>query len=428
MGRTVYPRPRTQAGRGSTATLKVHRPATPSTPISPARCAKARAAPKDAAKLRSRPAGASTRGAGVSKLVQRPPVTRVAPAIIDPPARRRARGGGANLRDVAREAGVSVATVSLVLNGSPRISASTRDRVRGVMGDLGYQPNRLAQSLSGKYVKAVAAILPDLRHAFADGYFGELLRGLTDAASARGFKVFLEQATGEFTAAGRHVELFDRRYVDGVLLLGHTDNSRYAADFADGGYPAVVVDNALPFGDLGSVASDYAGGARQAMDYLRQLGHDRIGLIEAAPELATARAITAAWRDATGGDPALVADGRFTEQGGAEATAAVLDRGRGVTAFLAMSDKMAIGCTHLLRQRGVDVPRDISVIGFDDLPHAAFVSPPLTTIHLPLYDVGRRSCDRLIDRVEGKIETVSETLRTHLVVRDSTAPAGRGEP
>ena len=346
---------------------------------------------------------------------------------LDAPARR-PRRGGTNLRDVAAEAQVSVATVSLVLNDSARISRGTKQRVRAVMDRLGYQPNRLAQSLSGKYVKAVAAVLPDLRHAFADAYFGELLRGITDAAADRGFKVFLEQATPAFTEGNKHVELFERRYVDGVLLLGHTDKSLYVNDFARGGYPAVVVDNRLDLGvegggELGHVVSDYAGGARQAMSYLRQLGHEKIGLIEAAPEIATVRAIKSAWQEATNGNPSLVADGRFTEQGGAEATELLLSRHNDLTAVLAMSDKMALGCTHLLRQRRFLVPRDVSVIGFDDLPHAAFLNPALTTIHLPLYDVGRRGCDRLIDRVEGKAVHITDTLPTHLVVRDSTAMA-----
>jgi DNA-binding LacI/PurR family transcriptional regulator len=338
---------------------------------------------------------------------------------------------GVNLRDVAKAAEVSVATVSLVLNGSTRISPATRDHVKRVIDELGYQPNRLAQSLSGKYVKALAAILPDLRHAFADGYFGELLRGITDAASDRGFKVFLEQAKPEFTAAGKHVELFDRRFVDGVLLLGHTDNSDYAGDFARGGYPAVVVDNRLelPCGQkLGHVLSDYAGGAGQAMNYLIQLGHRKIALIEAAPEIATVRDIKSAWRkrlerdDLPAGDE-LVADGHFTEEGGAAAVRELLDRHDDLTAILASSDKMAIGAMHQLQRRGIRVPNDVSVVGLDDLPHAAFVNPGLTTIHLPLYEVGRRSCSKLIDVVEGKVKQVGETLGAHLVVRDSTALA-----
>ncbi len=354
---------------------------------------------------------------------------------LSPVAPRESRGRGQprtpNLRDVAREAGVSVATVSLVLNNSDRISQLTRDRVRGVMRDLDYQPNRLAQSLSGKYVKTIAAMLPDLRHAFADAYFGELLSGITDEAASRDFKVLLEQAKPRYVKSNKHVELFERRYVDGVLLLGHTDAFRYAADFAEGGYPAVVVDNRLEWAagpSLDYVASDYAAGAEQVMNCLLQLGHREIGLLHAATDIAASRDIREVWcqrLEGAGVAPcdSFTADGQFTEQGGAAAARRLLHDHPNLTALFAGNDKMAIGAMHYLQRKGIAVPGDVSVVGFDDLPHAAFVLPSLTTVHLPLYDVGRRACARLIERVEGRREAVSETLKTHLVLRDSTAIA-----
>ena len=345
--------------------------------------------------------------------------------------RRNGRAKQPGLRDVARAAEVSLATVSLVLNGSPRISDATRSHVRGVMDELGYQPNRLAQSLGGRYVKAVAAILPDLRHAFADAYFGELLSGITDEAQDRGFKIFLEQAKPDYLAANRHVELFEQRYVDGVLLLGHTDKSGHARDLAGGDYPAVVVDNRLDLGPdcrLDSVRGDYAAAAQQVMSYLAQLGHRRVGLLHAAPDIATVREVRDAWCDRLrqlGVEPCdtMTRDGRFTEKGGAEATADLMKDHPDTTAILAMSDKMAIGAMHHLHRAGVRVPGEVSVIGFDDLPHASYVSPALTTVNLPLYDVGRRSMARLIERVEGRTDVTADVLPAHLVIRDSTAIA-----
>ena len=336
-----------------------------------------------------------------------------------------------NLRDVAKEAGVSVATVSLVLNNSERISQVTRDRVRTVMRDLDYQPNRLAQSLSGKYVKTVAALLPDLRNAFADAYFGALLSGIVDEAHDRDFKVLLEQAKPGYVKSNKHVELFERRYVDGVLLLGHTDLNRYAADFANGGYPALVVDNRLEFEGgptLDYVSSDYAKGAEQVMNCLLQLGHRKIGLLQAASEIATTRDVSGVWQRklqqaGLNACDTLTEDGQFTEQGGAAATRRILRDHPDVTAIFAGNDKMAIGAMHYLQRKGLSVPGDVSVVGFDDLPHAAFVVPSLTTVHLPLYEVGRRACGRLIERVEGRREAVTDLLNTHVILRDSTAIA-----
>ncbi|MFT3786227.1 MAG: LacI family DNA-binding transcriptional regulator [Tepidisphaeraceae bacterium] len=339
---------------------------------------------------------------------------------------------GVNLRDVAEAAQVSVATVSMVLNNNPRISRATHARVQRVMEKLGYQPNRLAQSLSSRYTNVLAVLLPDVRHAFADAYFGELVSGIMDRANKLGFKIMLEQAKPEFLAARKHLELFDRRYVDGVLCLGTNDHNTFLSDFDPDSYPSLVVDNCpeidgMPVGrPIDHVMCDYDSGVTQAMNYLIQLGHRNIGLIMAAPEIATTRRVRDIYKQklaAVGVTPAdtLMVDGQFTEEGGAEACRQLLANHKDLTAILAGNDKMAIGAMHLLNRLGIDVPKDISIVGFDDLKHAAFVNPALTTVHLPLYQVGALATDRIIERIHGRRESVSETISTHLVVRDSTA-------
>src|SRR5690606_3213565 len=146
--------------------------------------------------------------------------------------------------------------------------------------------------------------------------------------------------------------------------------------------------------------------------------------------ISTARQVMEAWRrhcllaigeSADAETDSLIEDGQFTERGGAAAMARLLKAHPDLTAVLATNDKMAIGAMHLLDRRGIKVPGQISVVGFDDLQHAAFVVPSLTTIHLPLYEVGRQAFRGLIERVENKTPAVGTTLRTHLVVRDSTA-------
>jgi LacI family transcriptional regulator len=119
-------------------------------------------------------------------------------------------------------------------------------------------------------------------------------------------------------------------------------------------------------------------------------------------------------------EPQWVEDGKFTEDAGARAAQAILERDPSVTALFAGNDKMALGALHYLSNRGLDVPGQVSVVGFDDLRHAAFVTPGLTTVHLPLYEVGAMACERLIERVHGRVERVAERLPTHLVVREST--------
>jgi DNA-binding LacI/PurR family transcriptional regulator len=347
------------------------------------------------------------------------------------PAERGTREGrekAVSLRDVARHAKVSIATVSMVLNNNPRISRATHLRVQRVIDKLGYQPNRLAQSLSSRYTQVLAVMLPALRHGFADAYFGELISGICDRAGKLGQKVMLEQAKPEFIKAGMHLQIFERRFADGLLCLGVNDRHNFLADFADRNYAVMVVDNYFPQWKLDHTVCDYRSGAEQVMNYLMQLGHRCVALLAAAPEVATARDVRRTWEEklrAAGSEPSetWVADGKFTEQGGAEATEQILSRHPDVTAIFAANDKMAVGAIHQLSRRGIRVPEDVSVVGFDDLQHSAFVNPSLTTVRLPLYQVGALACERLVERIHGRQERVAETLATHLVLRDSTAMA-----
>lgn len=333
-----------------------------------------------------------------------------------------------SLRDVAKWAKVSVATVSMVLNDNPRISRATQLRVQKVIDQAGYRPNRLAQSLSSRYTRVLAVLLPALRHGFGDSYFGELISGICDRAGKLGYKVMLEQAKPEFVKAKGHIEIFERRYVDGILCLGSNDRQHYLEEFSDRRYPLIVVDNYLEQWNLDHVVCNYRAGAEQVMNYLLQLGHRQIGFINAALEVRTSRdrhdvyvqrlksmdvQVHSDWTE----------DGKFTERGGAEAAKRILTAAPDVTAIFAGNDKMALGAMHYCSLSGRKVPDDISIIGFDDMQHAAFVNPALTSVHLPLYEVGSLACERLIERIREKVERVAEVLPTHLVVRESTGMA-----
>src|SRR3954454_4803506 len=216
------------------------------------------------------------------------------------PAGRKPGGRGGksvSLRDVARLAKVSVATVSMVLNDNPRISRATHLRVQRLMDRIGDQPNRLAQSLSGRYTQVLAVLLPALRHAFADAYFGELISGICDRDGKLGYKVMLEQAKPDFIKERKHIEIFERRYVDGVLCLGTNDWHHFLADFASGQYPAMIVDNYFDQWKLDYAACDYSSGAEQVMNYLLQLGHRKVGLLCAASQIRTARDVMSVYTD-----------------------------------------------------------------------------------------------------------------------------------
>jgi LacI family transcriptional regulator len=364
----------------------------------------------------------------------RDPAPGSASAADPPPVEGRERPGKrVSMRDVADRAGVSVATVSMVLNKSERISRATHLKVQQVIDKLGYRPNRLAQSLSGAYTRVLAILLPPLRHVFSDPYFGELISGICDRADRFSQKVILEQSKPAFLREKRHLELFERRFIDGLLCLGLNDEHEFLKDFADRPYPVMIVDNRFKDAPLDYVVCDYRNGAEQAMNYLLQLGHRRIGMIHGAMASPTARDVVAVYeqrlREAGVDVPDdWKVDGRYTEQGGAEAAARICAAEPRITAIFAGNDKMALGAMHYLAGRGVRVPDDVSVMGFDDIQHTAYVNPSLTTVHLPLYEVGERACDRLIQRIRNKQTSVAEKLPTHVVLRESTAMAPAARP
>ena len=339
-----------------------------------------------------------------------------------------ATGKQASVREVARLAKVSPATVSLVINDNPRISAATQKRVRRAMEQLRYRPNRLAQNLSGRYTKMLAIMLPSLTHAFADQYFGELISGICDHATSLDYKVMLEQATPQFIRRSRHLELFERRFVDGVLCLGNSDRHPFLTDFAGAKYPMVVVNNYFPNWNLDCVVCDYRDATEQAMNYLFQLGHQRIGMITGSSRVQTARDVVETYdkklrQAGIKSLPSWREDGLFTEEGGSEAARKLITRHPELTAILAGNDKMAIGAIHYLNESDKRVPTEISVVGMDDMRDAAFANPALTTIHMPLYQVGVLACEKLIARIQGDPEPIRAVLTTHLKVRNSTAIA-----
>jgi LacI family transcriptional regulator len=226
-----------------------------------------------------------------------------------------------------------------------------------------------------------------------------------------------------------HLELFERRFVDGALCLGNSDRHPFLKDIAAARHPMVIVNNYFPQWEaLDYVVCDYRGGAEQAMNYLLQLGHRRIGIIMGSGRVRTACDVVEVYeqklRDA---DVEPIAswreDGLFTEAGGADAARELMLRHPELTAVLAGNDKMAVGAMHWLQQTDHRVPQDVSIVGFDDMQDAAFANPGLTTVHLPLYEVGVLACERLVNRIQGRNEPVRALLPTHLVVRNSTAIA-----
>ena len=321
------------------------------------------------------------------------------------------------MREVARQAGVSVATVSRVFNASGPVGATTRARILQTAGRLRYVPNGTARNLTTSTTETVGVLLPDL---YGD-FYSEVIRGAEGAARAARYHTLLSsvhEGPDELTSALRTMA----GRVDGLVVM----SPHVAADVLranlPAGLPVVVLGGAVA--GHGSVAIDDAAGAAAMTRHLAGLGHRRIALVAGPAANADAQARRAGYdrARAEGGldaNPALVLDGSFTEASGYAAVAAFLDLEPRPTAVFAANDAMAIGALRALREAGLDVPGDVAVAGFDDVPVARYVTPALTSVHVPIDEMGARAVDAVLDAVRTSAAPPRLTLPTRLVVRES---------
>jgi LacI family transcriptional regulator, galactose operon repressor len=326
------------------------------------------------------------------------------------------------LATVAAEAGVSLPTVSKVVNGRPDVAPETRARVERLLGELKYQRPGARR---GRRAGLIDVVFNGLDSPWAV----EILRGVEDWCAAH--------AMGAAVSAVRHgsarpaswTSALASHDTDGVILVTSEVTMPQLRQLREEGIPLVVVDPVnLPDPDLPSVgATNWAGGLA-ATDHLLSGGHRRIGAITGPPDYLCSRARVDGYRSAlerlgTRLDPALVRHGDFQHEGGFARGGELLDLPDRPTAIFAGSDQQALGVYEAARQRGLRIPQDLSVVGFDDLPAARWVSPPLTTVRQPLAEMGKVAAEMLGDLIEGiPLRSQRVELSTELIVRESTAP------
>lgn len=322
----------------------------------------------------------------------------------------------ATLRTVADAAGVSLATVSKVVNDRSDVSASTRQRVRALLEQQNYTRPGRRRVRSPRTVDLVMRALDS-------EWAVEIIRGVTGSALDVVVSTMPDDPdrsgwAPRLAAAGRA----------GVLVVTSTFTAGQKAVFRDAGIPCVVIDPVdLPDPDVPSVGATNWGGGLAATRHLTELGHRRIAVIGGPASLLCSRARIDGYRAALESaglpyDPGLVRDGTFHHAGGYEAASALLARPDPPTAVFAGSDEQAFGVIEAARVAGLSVPRDLSVVGFDDLPISRWAPPPLTTVRQPLADMGRVAAQMLQVLLDGdELDTFHVELATSLVVRASTA-------
>lgn len=334
------------------------------------------------------------------------------------------------IRDVAQQAGVSVTTASRALNGHRDVSEATRTRVREAARRLGYQPNALARGLVLGRTETVGVVVSELPRgdAAASPFMFQVLAGLSHEAGALQFDLVLFGTSPRAQAQIPYRQLCRKRGVDGAVLMGVRLDDPYTYQVVETDIPTVVIDVPVVGPRTGYVTSDNVAGAALAVRHLAELGHRHVGFINGHDSAHVSRARFAGYRaeaEAVGirWRPEWVWEGDFSERSGYEGCRALLTRCPQMTAVFCASDLMAVGAMAAIRDLGRRVGRDVSVVGFDNMPFARLVTPGLTTVHQDPFEMGRAAIRVLVELMQGSTG-YGRVLPVSLKVRRSTGPAG----
>jgi DNA-binding LacI/PurR family transcriptional regulator len=331
------------------------------------------------------------------------------------------------LKDIADQIGISVTTVSRGLAGYSDVAEETRQRIQQVASELGYYPNLAARRLQKQRTDTLGFIMPTFGPRFSDPFFSEFIAGIGTEAAEHEYDLLVSthapDSEDELMAYNRAVR---GGWVDGLIVVRTREDDARINLLCEHRFPFVAFgrtncDINYPFVD-----EDGAAGMRSLVQHFIDLGHRRIAFIAPPPGLMFGRYRRIGYtetmaRNGLESDPDWVVNGDMTQQGAVEAVEQLLQLKPRPTAIICSNDLMAIGAMNRIQQTGLRVGDDIAVGGFDDIPLSAYVSPPLTTLHQPIYEIGRRTCAMLIDILRGRTPSEPHVLLTpSLVVRASS--------
>jgi LacI family transcriptional regulator len=326
--------------------------------------------------------------------------------------------------DVADAAEVSYSTVSRVINGKDHVSAEKRERVLSVMAQLGYVVNEQARSLAGGTSRVVGLLVDYL----SSSYMDEIIRGIDGALDAENYDLMLYTTHRRKTKESAYVAKLTRKLADGLLLILPRNADAYLDALHQRQFPHVLIDYLSDGQNVPAVSTTNFRSAYDAIVYLISLGHRRIGFITGNMEFGCSRdrldGYYAALKDyGISNEEQLICQGDFMQPQGYQCTQTLLSLSEPPTAIFASNDIMAFGVMEAARERGLHLPADLSIIGFDDIPQAAHMHPGLTTVHQPLEEMGRCAANLLLKYIaEPTAEVERIELPAGLVIRESCQP------
>ncbi|MCX7716660.1 MAG: substrate-binding domain-containing protein [Endomicrobia bacterium] len=335
------------------------------------------------------------------------------------------------IREIARKCGVSTATVSLVLSNNPRISDKTKKKVLKVVRELNYYPNLAAKTLSTNKTHTLCVVVPQISQIFLNPFFAEALSGIYDYASKNGYRIILEVATYEFCFYKKYLSLFKERVIDGMLYVGSTLRDTYLVDLIKENLPIILVGSYFPESKrlpLSYVIGDNVQGGYLATKHLLELGHRRIGFITGHFGIISAYDRYIGYKKALQEagikiDKLLIAKADFDEETGYKAMKKLLNNNKDITAVFAGNDMMALGTIRAIKEYGLKVPQDISVVGMDNCKTLRLEQVGLTTVDYNVYKIGEVACKKLIEMIsseKSEVSQIKEVLPVKLIVRETT--------
>jgi LacI family transcriptional regulator len=339
------------------------------------------------------------------------------------------------LKDIAEKVGVSVTAVSRALSGYPDISEETRNRIFRIAEELNYQPNIAARTLvtqkSG--VLGLFVLGREKGEGFSHPFSGQVINGFLDGLVEQGYDMMVFKANRPpDSGSSSYIGLCRRRMVEGAFLMGLRTDDPWITDLKSSSIPIVTMDMPLAGEMTFSVGCDNVSAVHAAVRHLADLGHTRISIVNGYTQASVSLERFEGYRSALDDlglpfDPSLVAEADFTVAGGKEAFLTMIDRTPDITAVFAASDLMALGVLEGARELGLRVPKDLSVVGFDNIDMASMSSPPLTTLDQPRYELGRTAAKILISACNGDTPPSRVLLKANLIVRGSTSERNKGK-
>lgn len=327
------------------------------------------------------------------------------------------------IRQVAALAGVSTATVSRVLARSGRVSPDLDARVRQAAQALNYQPNRAARNLRARHGSTVGVLIPDIQNLF----YTSIVRAIDDEVQQHGYTVLLGNSGGQSDREQVYLDTFRAEGAVGVLLVPNQRDARLYHEFLRAALPTVILDRYLDLPGVDSVSVDNAAGAAEAVKHLASLGHRRIALLSGLEYYSVGAERRRGYVEGLVGsqlpvDEELIRDGEFEREAARRATHDLLSLPDPPSAIFSANNTMSLGALQAIHERGLRVPENVSLVGFDDMPWQVATQPPLTCISQPTYEIGAAAARLLMERIEHPGRPAQRVvLDTKLIVRASSA-------